>query len=285
MKLIPILMLSILLGAGVMTPRQANATIVISLDFFGGDCFLVGNWDVATFTCTLTTDITESVVIGADGIILDCDGHSITGSGSFDGINLFGRTGVGIKNCIVTDFSDGIELIDSDGNTLRGNTAKRNLLHGIQLSFDSDDYTLRGNTANDNFGDGIQLIDCHGNTLRGNTANGNNVNGIQLDISNDNTLKRNTANGNVLNGIKLISSDLNNLKRNTANGNGVNITGGDGIDLDDDSDNNILNSNNAFDNGLFGIDDGGFINIFLNNNCDGNGAGGSDPAGLCAPQP
>jgi len=89
MKLIPILMLSILLGAGVMTPQQANAgIIVISLGLTGGDCNMYGGWNLLAATCTLTTDLTDGVDIADDGITLDCDGHSITEMGASDGNTL-----------------------------------------------------------------------------------------------------------------------------------------------------------------------------------------------------
>jgi len=219
MKLIPILMLSILLGAVVITPRQANATIVIGPGPFGVgiDCFLVGNWDLATFTCTLTTDVTESVEIVADGIILDCDGHSITGSNSGNGIDLTGRTAVSIKNCIVTDFFDGIHLDNSDGNTLIDNTVTGNPTN-IQLD-SSNDNTLKRNTVSGGL-EGIGLDSSNDNTLRDNTATGVNGDGIDLSESDGNTLKGNRAIGNSL-GIALNTSTGNALSGNTANQNGL----------------------------------------------------------------
>ena len=129
MKLMPILMLSILSGAVAIAPERANAVItVIDLDLFGGDCTAVGVFSIVTATCTLTVDLTDSVVMAADGMTLDCDGHSITGVGGDVGIELSGRTGVVITNCTVTNFDDGISLTNSDGNTLINNTASGNLV-------------------------------------------------------------------------------------------------------------------------------------------------------------
>ena len=52
----------------------------------------------------------ESELGGADGITLDCAGHSIIGPGSGNGIYLRDRTGVTVRNCHVSNFEIGIKL-------------------------------------------------------------------------------------------------------------------------------------------------------------------------------
>lgn len=48
------------------------------------------------------------LTIEKDNIVLDCMGHSITGDGTGFGIELDGRMGVTVVNCVVGNFEDGI---------------------------------------------------------------------------------------------------------------------------------------------------------------------------------
>jgi len=198
---------------------------------------------------TLDSDLTCSgngLVIVTDGITLDCNGRSVTGSGfggGHFGIELVGRTGVTVKNCHVTAFGEGFFLQGSSGNTLKGNTANGNSrgFHlisgsssntlegntangnfdiGFVLSSESSGNTLKGNTANGNFDIGIHLKDAFGNTLEGNKAN-ENSRGFHLIRSSGNTLAGNKGNDNSDVGFSLEASENNLLERNTARGNGT----------------------------------------------------------------
>ncbi len=135
----------------------------------GGDCTSIGTWNVASKTCTLTTDLTETIEIDSDGITLDGNGHTITGSNTGNGIYLSGRNGVTIKN-----------------------TNVRNFFYGIYLYYSSNN-TLSGNNANSNNGIGIHLYYSSSNTLSGNIAS-NNVYGIYLSYSGINTVYNNIFN-------------------------------------------------------------------------------------------
>ena len=78
---------------------------------------------VITGDTTLSADHIGNIVIAANDVTLDCDGHEVTGLGSGDGILLDGRTGVTIKNCRVSNFKNGIRLKSSFRNVLTGNTS------------------------------------------------------------------------------------------------------------------------------------------------------------------
>jgi parallel beta-helix repeat protein len=195
-----------------------------------------------TTNTTLTRDyVNTTIVIAADGVTLDGDGHMIIGPGSYFlgdlvldpndpehstvpweefnktvGIFLEGRTGVTIKNCSVTGFSVGIFLTGSEGNTLQGNTANDNT-NGFKLMEKSDGNTLLGNTA-DNNGGGFYLEESDGNTLNGNTANDGGT-GFMLLWSNGNSLEANTANDNEVFGFYIDESSQNSFEGNTANNN------------------------------------------------------------------
>ena len=123
-----------------------------------------------TTDTTLSADFTGHIIIGADGITLDCAGFSVIGSGASHGtgILLDGRTGVTVKNCHVTGFVHGLHLRLSSNNTLTGNTASDSV-RGIRLTA-SNGNTLTGNTAHGNGDDGFILFSSSNNTLTGNAA-------------------------------------------------------------------------------------------------------------------
>ncbi|MGP8124656.1 MAG: right-handed parallel beta-helix repeat-containing protein [Nitrososphaerales archaeon] len=209
----------------------------------------------------------NGLFIGANGITLDCAGHSISGTGTNDtsvGIHLAGMTSVTVMNCYVTEFSYGLVLNDSSGSTLSGNRADNNTYDGFLLDSASNGNLLSGNTANNNsLGDGFYLRDSSNNTLSGNTADSNHNIGFVLDGSSSNTFTNDTANSNYYEyGFYLYNSSGNTLSRNTAD------------------------SNRAY--GYYDTSTGsgtaGTANLYTDNISAGNGAGGSKPRGLDSPQ-
>ncbi len=197
-----------------------------------------------TTNTKLAADCTGGIVIGADNIVLNCDGHTITGVGSiFDsenhGIFVLGRTGVTIKNCHVTNFGVAFEITSSSSNNFINNAANGNVI-GFHLA-NSNGNVLKQNTANDNnacfpggCGGGFSIGGFSSNNiLQGNTANNNlGTLGVFLQANsgftlsgfgaNGNTLKENTANGNALDGFSLrFSASSNTLKENAACSNSV----------------------------------------------------------------
>ena len=170
------------------------------------------------------------LIIGANGITLNCAGLTISGKtgNTNDGISLSGRTGVTVKNCKVTGFYDGFYLEHSSGNSLLGNTANSNGRdcnnNGFAL-YDSSSNTLTKNTANSNGEHGFSLLESSGNSLLGNTANSNGIlcGGIGFYVfdSSSNTLTGNKANSNSNYGFWFVGSTNtgNSLTKNTANSN------------------------------------------------------------------
>lgn len=180
----------------------------------------------STLTSDLSINDSHCLKIDANGTVLDCAGHLITGNRAYasSGIRMDGMSGVTIKNCNVRNFFYGITLSSSSYNTLTGNTAS-------------------GNTA---FGIGLFLYSSE-NTLAGNTAYGNNI-GIGLVSASENTLTNNVAYNNSGEGISVSpSSKHNTITNNTAYGNAY------GIRLEDSSDHNILTWNNVSHNSDSGI--------------------------------
>jgi parallel beta-helix repeat protein len=167
------------------------------------------------------------IEINADDVVLEGQGNSINGvdqdSGSF-GIEVSGQTNVTIRNLTVTNWDDGILVLNSDDNTVTNNTV----------------------TGNGN--DGIEVRNSDNNTVANNTVTASDDDGIQLGNSDDNTVTDNTANDNGGEGIYVLNSDDNNVTSNNANENTEN-----GIRLSQGSDNNVLTDNTASDNGNDGI--------------------------------
>ena len=130
-------------------------------------------------------------------------------------------------------------LIDNDCSSING---------GIML-INSDNNTISGNTAINNEGIGIYLFVCNNNTISGNTANNNDNNGIFLVYSHHNFILGNTGNYNHKNGVFLRGSDHNTISGNTANNNFMY----NGICLTSDSNFNIVSGNTVNDNFRIGL--------------------------------
>ncbi len=249
-------------------PRES--TKFITDDATGGDCQdltdPIGTWDDTNNICTLTTDVTETIEIPDNGITLDCDGHTIDGTGTGSGVFLNGVDNVTVKNCNITDFSDGI-MLGSDSNTIEGNTITDSGDDGIDIN-DSDNNEIEGNTITNSGGDGIELDNSDDNTIYHNTITDSGDDGIELDDSNDNDVTDNNINNSGDDGI-FCDDDCND---NTVEGNTIRNSDSDGIFFEDDiNDNDILN-NIIFDSGGDGIefDDGENGGDEDNNTIEGN---------------
>jgi parallel beta-helix repeat protein len=243
---------------------------------------LMGTHVYATVTCgstiisntTLTGNLNCStsigIIIGVNGITLNCAGHSITQTvtGTGDGIELLGVTGVTVEKCIVKNWNTGFYLsssltssitltgntatsndlgfgfYSSSGNTLKSNTASSNSEWGFYF-LSSSSNTLTGNTATSTrLGDGFSFISSSSNTLTGNTATSTTYGtGFYFDGSSSNTLTSNTAKSNGYDGFWLFSSsNQNTLTSNTATGNAAS-----GFDFESTS-SNTLTGNTAKSN-------------------------------------
>jgi len=99
-----------------------------------------------------------------------------------------------ISNLNVSHSSTGITLFYSNNNSISGNTANDNIVHGIFLTFSCYNNDISGNIANNNEY-GIMLILSNNNDISGNTANYNRY-GIMLIFSNKNDISGNILMGN-----------------------------------------------------------------------------------------
>ena len=213
----------------------------------------------------------DGLIIGASGITLDCDGHTIRGPSFYSniGISIFNKRDVEIKNCNVEYFFYGMDISSSEdslmknntvshthvglyipfstNNTLIRNNASSNNAIGIRLH-GSRDHKLIGNTANSNGAFGIFVYGGYNHSLVGNTANSN-ARGIQLEFADDNVIDGNTMEFNTLEGILLsYSADGNTIKNNFITDNLEK-----GISISVNSNSNLI-YNNYFDNPINAYD-------------------------------
>jgi parallel beta-helix repeat protein len=225
-------------------------------------------------SCTLTCNLNSNgtcFTIGANDIVIDGAGYSITGNNSGYGIDVTGRTNITVKNFKIYNFRHGIYLSSSSNNNMiTNNNASNNSGSGIRLSSSSNNNMITNNTANNNGagGHGISLyFSSNNNIIADNTANNNRNNGILLYSSSNNTLTNNNLNNNTW-GIYLSSSSNNNtLINNTANNNTHH-----GIWLSSSSNNNITNNNitNNNDTGVYFSSDSNNNNLGKNFICWNN---------------
>ncbi|MGH9877693.1 MAG: right-handed parallel beta-helix repeat-containing protein, partial [Nitrososphaerales archaeon] len=211
-------------------PRES--TKFLTDDATGGDCTSIGTWDDTNNICTLNTDVTETIEIQDDNITLDCDGHTLDGTGTGSGVFLNGRMNVTVRNCTITDFSDGINLDFSDSNEIEDNMVTNSDNDGINLD-DSNNNTIYHNTVTDSDDDGIRLDDSNDNDVTNNNINNSGDDGIFCDDDcNNNTIEGNTIRNSDSDGI-FFEDDVND---NEILNNIIINSGGDGIEFDDDED-------------------------------------------------
>jgi parallel beta-helix repeat protein len=230
---------------------------------------------------TITTDTTldsdlmscpgSGIVIGADNLTLDLNGHTLEGTGGGAGIdNSAGHDGVRIEQGTVTGFDAGILLIGASGNRVQNLTISDNAGAGIAL-IQSSRNRVEHNSASANGFDGIFLFDSSTrNVVRKNSTSGNGIAGIAvLDGSNDNRIEHNVAASNGVDGIGLGGVAGNRIESNSARGNGV-----VGIVLEA-ANGNRVKKNLVSGNDLFGVIlSGSDANHVVANVAAGNGIAG-----------
>jgi parallel beta-helix repeat protein len=197
------------------------------------------------------------------GFTLDCNGDDE------HGITVIGEDAV-IQNGTITDCDDGVFVAGTGGHQLLKLTVIENESDGIEL--DSDNNTLVGNTAEDNGADGFD-IESSGNRLVDNVATENNSDGFDIDDedADSNRLVGNTAHDNGSEGFEIDGGSTDNTLINNTS------TENDNSGFDIDGSDNLLLSNSAVDNGEDGFEvasdneiDGGVGNELRNNTATGN---------------
>jgi len=190
-------------------------------------------------TVSLTVDIKNHsgtcIEFNADEIEFDCQGHLIDGTSSGRGIRAFDRDGNTVRNCIISDFEDGIYLAYSSSSTIENNTLDSNA-HGIKIWY-SNNNSLANNTAHSNSLYGIALGYSRRNSITGNTLDSNDRYSLLLIESHNNSVSGNSMDSNTYEGLFIYWSFNNSIQENRACSNellGFNIQCGSGGVMEDD---------------------------------------------------
>jgi parallel beta-helix repeat protein len=231
----------------------------------------------STVTCgaTITTDTTlhhdltdcagNGLVIGADNIRLNLNGHTVDGNDAEDvcpgeviycddGINnAAGHTGITIKGGTIHRFDIGVVAVDADDNVLRELTTSHNAV-GIQLNHSAAG-RIANNSVTDNFFHGVLLLNSSDrNRVETNVLSGN-ESGISLWHSDHNDVRNNVVSHSFESAIGVDNGSVgNSLRANLLTDNADSITMGEARDTRISR--NIVRRSGSFgspDTGGFGI--------------------------------
>jgi parallel beta-helix repeat protein len=251
----------------------AGSVFLLSL----GIAAVPGTAYAATVTCgqTIVADTvlagnvgpcSTGLVIAADNVTLDLNGFTISGTaatGEGPGVLVDGRTGVTVKNGLVTQFDAGVSIEFGSRNTVSGMQILDNrggngdYGDGVAI-FLSSNNTVRANLIRNNgqysgvgmIGSSFNLVD--GNQIIDNTQNPNNTTGIRVEngpASNDNIITNNRVFNSGLDGIQVFAGG----SRNQIRANQVAGNRRDGITVFAGGNNNVIEGNQLRSNGANGI--------------------------------
>ncbi len=127
-------------------------------------CFSCGNTVSQEFN--LTKDLTCSydfLVVGADNIDIDCQGHKVTGSGSspYKGINIGTHNNTNINDCFINSFYYGIYQSDGENTTLKSSTINNSYFAVFTTNTDNfliEDSNFTSNTYDADLSTGTQNV-------------------------------------------------------------------------------------------------------------------------------
>jgi large repetitive protein len=226
----------------------ATSTVVALLAFGGGKASAVQSVSCGD---TITTDVTlhhnlvncpnNGIIIGADNVTLDLNGHTIDGDAQLvpncpgdvfcdTGVVISGHKDVVVQDGRIQQFDVGAWGFQAEATRLRGLTSTGNNFAGAIMS-DSPNSRMANNLARRNGleteGSGLMLFGSHDALVRHNTVAGNGDNGIFLGDANGNVIARNTSIGNPFGSI-IINGSRNAVRRNQTRSAGDIIVVGNG---------------------------------------------------------
>jgi parallel beta-helix repeat protein len=222
------------------------ALVVASFTVLGSSPALASHvscGDTITTDTMLDSDLLNcpntGIVIGADNITLDLNGHTIDGDGKLQedcaeicdtGVVNDGHSRVTIQGGSVRDFAVGAFVLGASSNRLRRLSASRNLFVGL-LVVESTATQVEQNSASDNGrttnGTGIVVFASHDNRIERNMVSRNGDEGMFIGESDNNRIVRNLVADNVFAGIAMEGDDHNELSGNRVlrNGDGIIVIG------------------------------------------------------------
>lgn len=216
--LLVLLVFGILMTTFNIQPVEASGTVYINADgsISPPTTPIQRDGEIYTFTA----NISDSIVVEKDNIVIDGASHTLQGSGG-DGFWLWERTGITIRNLEIKGFQYGIVAKCSDcqftGNVIVGNAV------GINLQ--GTENSVSENTIDESQYNGITVQpDSSRNNIAGNTVTGSGETGIDvLGGTSSNTLSANTISASGRAGISLWNTVYNTVVYNEIKNNAAGI--------------------------------------------------------------
>jgi parallel beta-helix repeat protein len=211
MTLITVL-LDLLVVASMTEKVEATVTIYIRADGSIDPSYAPIRRDGDLY---VLTDNISSVVIDRNNMTLNGAGLTVQGSqgSSHEGIYVYGRNNVTIKNIIVTGFNSGVWFDSSSNNSISESLVANNGI-GIILSVGSQYNSIVENNITGNGGEGIFVLGSSNcNSIIDNNITTNNY-GISFYLSSNNSMYGNNIQSNNC-GIRLQTCSNNSIYHNT----------------------------------------------------------------------
>jgi parallel beta-helix repeat protein len=216
--------------------------------------------DVITKDTTLHADLVacpgDGLVIGADGITLDLNGHSIEGTGIGGGTdivygdtrngvdNTSGHSAVTVENGEVTRFEVGVKLYEADSNHLTGLELHETNAGVLPLESDANLIDFNNSYAN---GYGFYIYESDRNAVVDNQLTANAF-GMYPVESSDNRIERNTIEASQFLGMQVTDES----NRNVIRDNVIHYSRSVGLLVSDSTD-NLVEDNRLTDHAVEGI--------------------------------
>jgi nitrous oxidase accessory protein NosD len=132
------------------------------IDSSGGDCSSFGVWNDSTLTCSLTQNLTETVIVASDHITIDGAGYVISRSGGNSteeqsGISAQNHTDITVRNMIFSGGWSGVFFNNVSSSVIENNQSQI-LQHAIYVGGTSQGVIIKNNTMRDS---GIYLQDAN----------------------------------------------------------------------------------------------------------------------------
>jgi parallel beta-helix repeat protein len=200
--------------------------------------------DTITADTTLDRDLTDcpnnGILVGADGITLDLNGHTISGNGKpvrrcprrqpcDIGVMNDRHAGVTVRNGSLRGFGVGVLVGGVRDNRLEALSSSHNQFFGFVIA-DAARTVIEGSSGTDNprpDGDGLGVFASHDLRIVNNSFRRNGQLGIHIEGSTKNLVKGNQLSRNGDMGV-FLEADANQVRANRFLGNGTGIIVGPG---------------------------------------------------------
>jgi hypothetical protein len=143
-----------------------------------------------TFSSNVTGCPGDGVVIGANNIVVNLNGHTLQGTGGGDGVNFNGYDGVTLMNGRIQNFFDDV-YNDGDNNKINSITTRNASNAGIRLYYANNTKVNSGNEGNEY--DGIYATYSNNSVVNGVTATLNVAYPFYFEYGSFNTITKSTG--------------------------------------------------------------------------------------------